>query len=240
MALSKILRQFTQVFLAASCPLCQRNAAQILCTDCYRQLLDCRWPNPISGHTATLSSHRASTNHANLSVFSWGQYRGVLKQTLAKLKYGNQAELGLWLGCQLGQHWRTHGPYNSHHQPLIVVPIPLHDHRLRQRGYNQAALIAQGFCRVTGLPMAKHGLIRIRSTDTMYTLGAKERQANVAGAFQTGPSLKTRTRSILLMDDIYTTGSTAQAAASALIDAGYKVQGITAVAQAVFSSPRDG
>lgn len=240
MALSKILRQFTQFFLTASCPLCQRNAAQILCTDCHRQLLDCRWPTPISGQTATLSSHRASANNTDLSVFSWGQYRGVLKQTLARLKYGNQAELGLWLGRQLGQHWRTHGPYNGRQQKLIVVPIPLHDHRLKQRGYNQAALITKGFCRVTGLPMAEHGLLRIRPTAAMHALGAQQRQTNVTGAFQVGPSLKTRTRPILLMDDIYTTGSTAKAAASTLIHADYKVKGITAVAQAAFSSPQDG
>ncbi len=239
MALSKILRQLTQLYLTASCPLCQRNAPQILCTDCHRQLLGCRWPSPLSSHSATLSNNRASTNTTDLSVFSWGQYRGVLKQTLARLKYGNQAELGRWLGRQVGQEWCTHGPYKTQQQ-MIVVPIPLHSHRLKQRGYNQAALITKGFCRVTGLTMAEHGLIRVRSTDAMHSLNAQQRQTNVEGAFQVNPNLRTSTRSILLMDDIYTTGNTAKAAASTLTQAGYEVKGIIAVAQAAFSSPQGG
>lgn len=238
MALSKTLQRLTQFFLTTSCPLCQRNASQILCTDCHRQLFACRWSPPLSsGHAATLSSPGPLANHRDLFIFSWGQYRGLLKQTLALLKYGNQTELGLWLGHQLGHHWQAHGHRTPKSQPPIVVPIPLHKDRLKQRGYNQAALIAKGFCRVTGLPMAEHGLIRTKATEAMYGLEGKKRQANVTGAFQVSPNLKTRSRPILLIDDIYTTGSTARAAVSTLEKAGYVATGIIAVAQAVFSSP---
>ena len=237
MALSKTLQHLAQFFLTTSCPLCQRNASQILCTDCHRQLMECRWPG--SGNAAVSSSYRPFANNRDVVVFSWGQYRGLLKQTLALLKYGNQTELGLWLGQQLGHHWHNHGHQKTKSQPPVVVPIPLHNDRLKQRGYNQAALIAKGFCRVTGLPMAEHGLIRTRATNAMYGLGAKKRQANVTGAFQVNPNLKTRSHPILLVDDIYTTGSTARAAVSTLEKAGYATIGITTVAQAVFSSPPD-
>ena len=238
MALSKTLQRLTQFFLTTSCPLCQRNASQILCPDCHRQLMECRWSAPTAEHTATLSINRPlATSSRELFVFPWGQYRGLLKQTLALLKYGDQTELGLWLGRQLGHHWHAHGHHKTQPQPPVVVPIPLHNDKLKQRGYNQAALIAKGFCRVTGLPMVEHGLIRTRTTDAMYGLGIKKRQTNVAGAFQVSPNLKMRSSPILLIDDIYTTGSTARAAASPLTKAGYKIAGITAVAQAVFSSP---
>ena len=122
-------------------------------------------------------------------------------------------------------------------QRPVVIPIPLHSQKLKQRGYNQAALIAKGFCRVTGLPFIEHGLIRTKATDAMYGLGLKARQINVTGAFQLGQNLPKRVRPILLIDDIYTTGSTAKAAAVPLMQAGYLIIGLASIAQAGLSSP---
>ncbi|MGD1951205.1 MAG: ComF family protein [Leptolyngbyaceae cyanobacterium] len=161
-------------------------------------------------------------------------YQNVLKQTLTSLKYGNQAELGLWLGYLLGQWWQSNQA--GHYQELVVVPIPLHKQRLQQRGYNQAALIAKGFCRATRSPLAEHSLVRVRATDAMHRLGANERIINLAGAFQLGNRLPPIRCSILLIDDIYTTGTTGNIAASLLRQAGYTVIGIATVAQAVLSS----
>ena len=240
MPLSEVLRQLTQIFLTVPCPLCQRSAVSVLCSDCNRQLQACQWSS--FSQNTSIRGPEADANgigdaEPSLSVFSWGQYRGVLKQSLAQLKYGNQAELGIWLGRQLGQHWLLSQPGLDRRRP-IVIPIPLHEQRLKQRGYNQAALIAQGFCRVTGLPMAKDGLVRTKATTAMYSLGAKARQADVAGAFQLGADLGpvSKRRPILLIDDIYTTGSTAAAAAIPLRQAGYAITGIATVARSVFLS----
>lgn len=223
MSLPQVLRQLTNIFLKAPCPLCNRSAVEVLCADCHRQLLACQW----SG----------STQDDALSVLPWGVYRGALKQTLALLKYGQQADLGIWLGYQLGKHWQASNAYCSHHQTPVVVPIPLHTTRLEQRGYNQAALIAQGFCRVTGFSLAEHGLVRTKATNAMHSLGADERQANLTDAFQLGTKLPSRVRPILLIDDIYTTGTTVRAAVVPLAEAGYSISGITTVARAVFASP---
>ena len=116
------------------------------------------------------------------------------------------------------------------------MPIPLHKQRLQQRGYNQAALIAQGFCRATRTTLAEHSLVRVRATDAMHCLGANERTINLADAFQLGERLPPIRHSILLVDDIYTTGTTGNAAALLLRQAGYTVIGIATVAQAVLSS----
>lgn len=234
MSLAKALQQLTQVFLQTSCPLCQRAASSLpLCDSCYRQLLACQWSNSDQDfeiHTLSGSSHRP--------VFAWGKYQGVLKQALSSLKYGCQTDLGFWLGCQLGQYWQSSKLQTIYRQRPVVVPIPLHSQRLKQRGYNQAALIAKGFCRVTRQPFAEHGLRRIRATDAMYRLGLKERQNNLAGAFQLGKGLPSTSRPILLIDDIHTTGTTGNTAARPLIQAGYTVIGLATVAQAVLLSPR--
>ncbi len=223
MSLTSILRPLTQIFLAAACPLCQRPAAPVLCNGCYRQIMVCQWQD------------------STLPVFSWGKYSGALKQSLTLLKYGNQAELGIWLGYQLGQHWRIRGLHKTSYQP-VVVPIPLHQQRLEERGYNQAALIAKGFCRVTRLPLLARGLVRIKATDAMHRLGNKERQANLTGAFQIGQELTRssyKSKPILLIDDIYTTGTTYNTANSTLVQTGYSILGIATVARAVLSSPLD-
>ncbi|NEQ49106.1 MAG: ComF family protein [Leptolyngbya sp. SIO3F4] len=170
-----------------------------------------------------------------LPVFAWGQYQGVLKQALALLKYGNQNELGFWLGCQLGEHWLQNGYHNMISQQPVVIPIPLHTQKLQQRGYNQAALIAQGFCRITGLPLLENGLTRIRATSAMHSLNAQERNINLAKAFQLGTRLPSVRSPILIIDDIYTTGSTAHAATIPLTREGYNIIGITTVARAVFT-----
>ena len=175
------------------------------------------------------------TDNNTLTVLAWAQYRGLLKQALTSLKYGNQSELGIWLGIQLGNYWRTCHTLSSW-EKAVVVPIPLHHERQVQRGYNQAELIAQGFCRATGLSFAPYGLMRTKRTLAMHSLGIQERKANLNGAFQVGKKLPATSKPILLIDDIYTTGSTALAAATVLRTAGYTTAGITTVAQAFFAS----
>ncbi|MBX2864239.1 MAG: ComF family protein [Leptolyngbyaceae cyanobacterium MAG.088] len=239
MPLPRLLGQLTQFFLVTPCPLCQRPASPLLCDGCYRQMLACQWKGSTQNHLIRDGvSQTTLADRDVLSVFSWGKYTGVLKQLLALLKYGNQAELGIWLGCQLGQQWRVKKPQKARYRP-VVVPIPLHRQRLKQRGYNQAALIAQGFCRATGLPLAEHGLVRIKATNAMHSLSKQDRQTNLMGAFQLGQSLPHKSRPILLIDDIYTTGTTAKTAILSLMQAGYSIMGVATVAQAVLSSPLD-
>lgn len=234
MVLFNILRPLTRFFLTTPCPICHRPTAEILCISCYRQLLACRGGVEFQVDTPT-SGKQSCPDDAELSIFSWGQYRGVLKQALTLLKYGGQAELGVWLGYQMGKHWRASGHIHSH--KTVVIPIPLHQQRLQQRGYNQAALIAKGFCRVTGYSSVEHGLIRTKTTKAMHSLGAKERQANLMEAFELGANLPSTLRPILLIDDIYTTGTTARSVGGVLRNAGYTVTGIAAVARTVFRHP---
>lgn len=223
------LSQLTRLFLATSCPLCDRSTGEVLCTTCTHQI--------VKFHTAkaTASPRHFSHTDNTLTVLAWGPYHGLLRQALTLLKYGGQAELGVWLGFQLGNYWLTRHTLRSWQQAL-VVPIPLHRERRLQRGYNQAELIAKGFCRATGLSFAPYGLIRTKSTCAMHSLGVKERKTNLNGAFQLGTKLSSTSRPILLIDDIYTTGSTALAATSVLEKADYTVLGIATVARALFDS----
>ena len=99
-----------------------------------------------------------------------------------------------------------------------VVPAPLHAARLRERGYNQAELLARGLCRQTGLPLRTDLLHRARQTRSQVGLNAVERKANVEDAFTAAPA--SRGLHLLLIDDVYTTGATLRACANALREAG--------------------
>jgi ComF family protein len=164
-------------------------------------------------------------------VFSWGLYGGTLKRAIAVMKYENQSQIARPLGQWLGEAWLLNSPkLNSQ---VVVVPIPLHKSKLKQRGYNQAALIAQSFCQTTGLKLNLNGLERVRETKAQFGLSASERAKNLAAAFVVGQGFRRPDASVLLIDDIYTTGATAAAAVQTLRQCEISVLGLVAVATAV-------
>lgn len=205
------------LFLKSNCPLCQRPTSQELCLDCTRRLQRCQL------------SHPNNLNSTKPPVFAWGTYGGTLKQAIAALKYENQPQLAQILGYWLAQDWLNSQLASKN---LIVVPIPLHAEKQKQRGYNQAALLAQSFCDLTGLKMLPKGLERIRATEAQFSLSTIDREKNLAMAFDLGSQLRRhRPRSpVLLIDDIYTTGATARAAIQTLQQRDLKVHGVVAVA----------
>ncbi len=111
-----------------------------------------------------------------------------------------------------------------------LVPVPLHSQRLRERGYNQAALLARAVGDVLGVPALPTALVRSRQTRSQVELGAQERRENVRGAFAVPPAAVAtiRGQAITLIDDVCTTGATLEACAAALRQAGARsVWGLT-------------
>jgi ComF family protein len=101
----------------------------------------------------------------------------------------------------------------------LVLPVPLAPSRQRQRGYNQAALLAYPLALWLGLPYNRRALRRVRETTSQVGLSLNQRRENVSGAFQARPEAVAG-RCVLLVDDVLTTGSTLDAAAQALKQAG--------------------
>jgi ComF family protein len=102
----------------------------------------------------------------------------------------------------------------------LIVPVPLHRSRLRQRGFNQASLLAGHLARHGSIPMTPDILIRTRPTIPQVELSAEERKTNVNGAFAVKRAADIQGKSILLLDDVMTTGSTMNECAKMLKKSG--------------------
>lgn len=115
-----------------------------------------------------------------------------------------------------------------------AVPVPIHHARRRERTYNQAELIAEGISCATGIPLLRKAILRRRYTTTQTRLSADERHTNLTAAFVPGgdcPSLQDKI--VLLADDVLTTGSTINACATALLEAGARRVDVAVIAAAV-------
>lgn len=114
-----------------------------------------------------------------------------------------------------------------------VVPIPLHSTRLRERGYNQSQLLAEGISQKFRIALSCNNIQRIRHTPNQALLTRKERFTNIQGAFRISRPLQFKNRNCLLIDDLLTTGATASETARVLKAAGAKKVGLLTVAIAV-------
>lgn len=221
---SRNLQRAVQAFLkqgfAQSCCLCHRPANRVVCVDCWRQICACQQFEVLP------------SNSPHQPMMVWGQYQGSLKRAIAQFKYQNQPDLASLFGEELGLRWLQQYPQLKSFQ---VIAIPLHRDRLAQRGYNQAELIAKRFSQVVGVPYCHQGLIRTRATEAQHTLSPSERKTNIRGAFAISQSLqqKQRRHSLLLIDDIFTTGITIAEAQTVLEKSRFNVLGTAVIAQAL-------
>ncbi len=145
-------------------------------------------------------------------------YTSPLREAIHRLKYAGQRELAAPLARYLVAVYRL-PPWPSVAPTLdAVVPVPLHPTRQAERGYNQAALLAHAFAESVGLPVVESWLERVQATRSQVGLSARERHRNVAQAFQAAPTVYGHT--VLLVDDLFTTGATLMASARALLAVG--------------------
>jgi len=145
-------------------------------------------------------------------------YQEPLRSCIHALKYEGNTRLAEPLGLLLAHTYIVHAL-----QADVLVPMPLHTDRQRERGYNQGQLLAEVCAKHVQVPVNSALVLRHRATVAQASLKAAERQQNVAGAFVCAPAYATGAlvgRTIVIIDDICTTGATLEACAAPLFAAG--------------------
>ena len=157
-------------------------------------------------------------------------YAGAVRELVHRFKYGGKVQhcrpLALLAAGQLAAFARDCGAD-------CILPVPLHRKRLRQRGFNQAVLLGNVLAETWRLPHYRHALRRIRWTEPQIQLTARERRGNVAGAFAVRDASLVRGRRIILIDDVYTTGSTVAECSRTLLGSGAEAVFVVTVARAM-------
>jgi ComF family protein len=156
---------------------------------------------------------------------SFGSYATPMSRAILMLKYGEVAPLGAWFARLLARLVeRDPGAFAAD----AVVPVPLDAGRLRERGYNQAELIARPLARILGIPFRSYLLVRMHPRPNHLRLTRRERWETVRGAYATHKRADVDKMCVLLVDDVFTTGATLDACSQALRHAGAaRVVGLT-------------
>lgn len=143
-------------------------------------------------------------------------YKAGMKQSMYRFKYSNRREY-----AQFYAKWaaKLHGGWVLRNRIEVIIPIPMYLKKKHRRGYNQAEVFAKALGKELGLPVDADVVRRVRDTVPQKELNDRERRHNLKNAFQLVPSI-VEYNQILLVDDIYTTGSTMNEVSSVLLSKG--------------------
>lgn len=247
MSLRGTIDAISSVLFPAPCQICDQilDTASLLpiCGDCLTSLKPFRGPcclscgRPFTSEVALEAAEpRCFACRRGVYAFdrarSYGEYSEPMARAISLLKYEKLTRLGRWFSARLEERVRFEPEIFA---ADVVVPVPLHPARLRERGYNQAELIARPLARRVGLPLGTYLLVRTRPRPARLLLSRRERWLTVRGAYEMRKGARVDNLRVLLIDDVFTTGATLDACARALKAAGAKtVTGLT-VARVVSS-----
>ena len=236
-----LLRAFFEVIFPPLCHVCRSpvtDGAEIhLCASCRDQLV------PIGSPLCTVCGepfateggidHRCGTCLTSRRPFDAARaplvLAGPAQELIHRFKYGGKVHLRRPLALLTA---RELAPLAREWGVELLVPVPLHARRLRERGFNQAVLLGESLGRAWRLPLARRALRRVRWTEPQAGLSAAERAENIRGAFAVAEPARVAGRRVLLVDDVYTTGSTVTECARELKRAGATAVFVVTVARA--------
>jgi len=222
-----------------TCPICRtplKREEKDVCEDCWKALA--LLPSPYCPYCMSfledeITNHqcaylRRPKDRRILAVRSLGTFDDHYQKLIHRLKYDKKIHLGKRLAQMLGESISQEKDFAGCD---MVIPVPLHRARQRERGFNQSEVLAEGISQATGLPLVKDVLKRKKNTKDQTYLNVQQRAENVRGAFVVTQPERISDKNVILVDDVMTTGATLNECARVLLDSG--AENIFAVTLAV-------
>lgn len=218
--MKKYKEKILSLFWPEVCPFCAQACKKGICDGCRKRLESIRIKEPrcmrcgkqIQSMEKEYCYDCLHTYHYYDRGRSLWHHREPVNQSIYQFKYHNQRRYGV---IYVQEILRLYKQEILSWKPDMIMPIPLHPKRRRKRGYNQAQILAELIGKETGIPVDSTHLIRRKNTRPQKTLGHKLRKKNLRDAFAVKKEFRP-VKTVILVDDIYTTGNTIDAAAYVL------------------------
>lgn len=218
--IKKIWNRLLDILYPKTCCFCGRVSGQELCDACREKVFYIREPRckkcgkPIRYEEQEYCRDCQKQSFHYIQGKSLWIHKGAVPWSIYQFKYHNRRIYGRFYAQEL---YRLYGKWIREQKIDLIVPIPLHWWRKRKRGYNQAEIIARHLGELTGIPVDAKIVIRKKYTKPQKTLNNKERVKNLKDVFEIKKT-QVSGKHILLIDDIYTTGSTIDAVSRLLLE----------------------
>lgn len=221
-----IIEKLLNILYPVKCPFCgvitsagaeKRNSHNGICAECRKKIKYITEPRckkcgkPVSREESEYCFDCTGKKHSFEEGRSLWIHKAPVDQAVYAFKYQNRRIYGKTFGAELAEQY---GKYLRKKEIDVIMPVPLHKKRRKNRGYNQAEILANELGKRTGIPVDGKSLKRIKETSPQKKLNDKGRKQNIKGAFAVDGNVTGKT--IVLVDDIYTTGSTLDEAARTL------------------------
>lgn len=222
----KIADTISRFFWQQECLACEKvlfESEQVVCKECEAEFKDVSGERLRNEFDRKFAANKIIMQFIPRYLF---EVSAPIQHLIHSLKYRDKKKAGIYLGQKIGEQLHA-----LHIQADIIIPVPLHKSKERERGYNQATVIANGISRITGIPTDAKLLRRNRYTESQTNKTLPERRINMADAFETPKNALLNGKKVLLCDDVITTGATIEECGKILLSAG--AQSVIAVSAAL-------
>jgi Predicted amidophosphoribosyltransferases len=211
MKIKSLWNSFVSVFYPQTCVVCDRaliEGEEFFCLHCLLNIPFAGYRNFVDNSAAERLKEKFLFQKASsLLYYTKG---GAAQKIIAEIKYRRNIKLGKWMGCLMAREMQA----NDFWEDIdCIVPVPLHKKRRRQRGYNQAEVIAQGITEIVNIPVDTHTVYRKIYNPSQTKKGSFERWQNTRDIFGLSEDSCFENKHVLIVDDVLTTGSTIEACA---------------------------
>lgn len=222
--MGKLIWWMRELLFPRRCPVCDKPvkpAGKLICGGCRAKLVHVREAGcmkcgkPLTEEYEEYCSDCRKKRHVYTQGKSLYEYHSAAK-AIYRFKYGNRREYAEFFGKEMTERF---GKLMDFWQAEALIPVPIHKARRRKRGYNQAELLAEEIGKRTGIPVIRDLVVRHKNTRPQKELKGAERENNLKRAFKIGRN-DVKLSTIIIIDDIYTTGSTVDEMAQVLKEIG--------------------